>query len=183
MKKLYGCMICLVILSCTVHRNIQIENKTEMQLKEFYSGKSIESFLIVKDFNSFKTLNDSNRITIPQNIVFDENGFEIEHFNEKICANLTLDFLKNYNSKTELKLTKYNIRDYLKNFVLVDSKNLKIEDVIEDKCIRIFVNSATYGEKLNVNQEAFEIYNNYKDKFKIYVVNLDVGTWNSSGNN
>jgi hypothetical protein len=183
MKKLYGCMICLVILSCTVHRNIQIENKTEIQLKEFYSGKSIESFLKVKDFNAFKTLNDSNRITIPQNIVFDENGFEIEHFNEKLCANLTLDFLKKYNSKTELKLTKYNIRDYLKNFVLVDSKNLKIEDIIEDKRIRIFVNSATYGEKLNVNQEAFEIYNNYKDKFKIYVVNLDVGTWNSSGNN
>ena len=72
-------MICLVILSCTVHRNIQIENKTEIQLKEFYSGKSIESFLKVKDFNAFKTLNDSNRITIPQNIVFDENGFEIEH--------------------------------------------------------------------------------------------------------
>ncbi|WP_396141687.1 hypothetical protein [Flavobacterium sp.] len=73
------------------------------------------------------------------------------------------------------------------NFVgvifLNKSKNLKIEEIIEDKRIRIFVNSATYGEKPNVNQEAFEIYNNYKDKFKIYVVNLDVGTWNSSGNN
>ena len=41
-----------------------------------------------------------------KNIVFDENGFEIEHFNEKLCANTHTRFSQNYNSKTELEANK-----------------------------------------------------------------------------
>lgn len=55
-----------------------------------------------------------------------------------------------------------------------------LQSIIDKKEIRVFVHSGTYGEKLNVNKEAFTIYKTYKDRFNVYVVNLDFGEWNSN---
>jgi hypothetical protein len=166
-------------VSCTINRNFKIINKTESELVDFYNSKEISNFLIIKDFNSFKLLADSNRITIPQNIIFDTNGYEIEHFDEKLCANHTTEFLKKYDSTMQKKLTNYHISEYLSNFKIINESN-GLESIIDSKEIRVFVNTGTYGEKLNVNKEAFTIYKKYKDKYKVYVVNLDVGEWNKN---
>jgi hypothetical protein len=77
------------------------------------------------------------------------------------------------------KLTNYHISEYLSNFKIINESN-GLESIIDSKEIRVFVNTGTYGEKLNVNKEAFTIYKKYKDKYKVYVVNLDVGEWNKN---
>ncbi|WP_146740364.1 hypothetical protein [Flavobacterium lacus] len=133
----------------------------------------------MKYFNSLKTISDRNRIIIPQNIVFDADGYEVEPFNEKLCANHTFEFLKTYDKSTKMKLTKYHITDYLSNFKMI-SDSTSLESIIDEKEIRVFVHSGTFGEKLNVNKEAFTIHKTYKDKFNVYVVNLDIGEWNSN---
>jgi hypothetical protein len=61
-------------------------------------------------------LAESERVSIPQNFIFDVNGNEIEHFDEKLCADHTLSFLENYNPDMQIKHSGYNIASYLENF-------------------------------------------------------------------
>lgn len=115
----------ILFVSCTIQRSFKISNKTESELIDFYGSKEIKSFLLVKNFNSLKTLSESNRITIPQNIVFDADGYEIEHFNQKLCANHTFEFLKTFDNSTKMKLTNYHITDYLSNFKVINDSTAK----------------------------------------------------------
>lgn len=172
MKKIIfiGFIFCLI--SCTITRKIKISYKTNSELIDFYKQNNIDNFLIPKDYNSLVELYKSDRVSVPQNIIFNSEGYEIEHFNEKLCANHTLEFLKTYNEDTKLKLSNYNIKDYLTNFKSVNS-NINIENVLHSKKIRVFVNTATYAEKYKTNNEAYEIYKQFNDKYEIFIVNLD----------
>jgi len=75
----------------------------------------------------------------------------------------------------ELKKTTLHIDDYLK-YLKSSNENINIEDIKNSKKIRVFANTATYAtlKKRDVNQEAWDLYNNYRDKFDIYIVNLDL---------
>jgi len=177
MKKVAIFLFILFTFSCTITRNFKIEPKTEVELIEYYKSKNINSFFVVKDYNSFKKLAESERVSIPQNFIFDVNGNEIEHFDEKLCADHTLSFLENYNPDMQIKHSGYNIASYLENFDSFED-SINKENILKTNKIRVFVNTATYGDKMKVNKEAFEIFNSYSDIYKVYVINLDVGEWN-----
>ncbi len=181
MKKIAILFLTLGVLSCTITRKINIVQKTEAELIDFYKSKNIDSFLVVKDYAAFKVLSDSNRVTIPQNFIFDANGNEIEHFDDKLCANHTLTFLKDYNPEMKIKLKNYNIASYLENFKSING-DIQKDEILNTKEIRVFVNTATFAEKMKVNKEALEINNLYNGKYKVYVINLDFGTWNKGIN-
>lgn len=178
-KKITLLVLISGVFSCTITRNIKIESKTQTELINYYKSKNIDSFFVVKDYNAFKSLAGNDRVSIPQNFIFDVNGNEIEHFDEKLCADHTLNFLENFSPEMHIKHKDYNIVSYLENFTAFNN-GIDKEDVLNTPKIRVFVNTATYGEKMKVNKEALEIYNSFNDKFKIYVVNLDFGEWNQS---
>lgn len=172
MNKIINNIIILTLLtSCTITKNFDLKDKSQIEISEFYKNQDIESYLYIKDYNSLMELDKNNRLTIPQNLVFNEDGFEVLHFNDKLCANHTLEFLKKYNSKTELKTSEFNINNYLTNFKRSDGG--KIDDILSSKKIRIFLNTATFGTKFNVNEEAFKIYKEFKGKYEVYIVNID----------
>lgn len=163
-------LICLT--SCTITKKIQISHKSDSELVDFYKQNDINNFLVPKNYNSLVNLYKSDRVSIPKNIIFNSDGYEIEHFNEKLCANHTLEFLKTYNENTELKLGNYNIKDYLANFKSING-SIDVESILSSEKVRIFVNTATYGEKYNTNKEAYEIYKQFNDKYDVFIVNLD----------
>jgi hypothetical protein len=176
MRKLFLLLsLPFLLISCTIHRNIAVIHKTEGELTEYYASKGISDFLLVKDYASLVELNKIDHISIPENIVFDADGYEIVTFDEKLCANYTEEFLKKYNTDMELKKTTLHIDDYLK-YLKSSNDNINIEDIKSSKKIRVFANTATYAtlKKRDVNQEAWDLYNNYRDKFDIYIVNLDL---------
>ncbi len=115
-------------------------------------------------------MHGQGRVSIPQNIIFDNDGFEIKHFNDKLCSNQALKFLKNFSEKKNK--SNYKISDYLKHFKSIninsDSNKIPIS-----KKISVFVSTPTYADKYKANEEAFEIYKHFRDKFEVYVVNLD----------
>ena len=184
MRKLFLlCSLPFLLISCTIHRNIAVTHKTESELTEYYTSKGISDFLFVKDYASLLELNKIDHISIPENIVFDADGYEIVTFDEKLCANYTEEFLKKYNTGMELIKTTLHIDDYLKNLKSsnegINIKNIK--NIKNSKKIRVFANTATYAtlKKRDVNQEAWDLYNNYREKFDIYIVNLDL-YWNKA---
>ena len=177
MKKLAIFLFILFTFSCTITRNFKIEPKTEVEVIEYYKSKNIDSFFVVKDYNAFKSLADLDRVSIPQNFIFDANGNEIEHFDEKLCADHTLSFLENYNPDMQIKHSGYNIASFLENFDSFEN-SINKDEILKTEKIRVFVNTATYGDKMKVNKEAFEIFNLVSDTYQVYIINLDVGKWN-----
>jgi hypothetical protein len=177
MKKFTIFLFILFTFSCTITRNFKIEPKTEVELIEFYKSKNIDSFFVVKDYNSFKALAESERVSIPQNFIFDVNGKEIEHFDEKLCADHSLSFLENYHPDMQIKHSDYDLASFLENFDSFEN-SINKEEILKTAKIRVFVNTATYGDKMKVNKEAFEIFNSFSNKYKIYIINLDVSMWN-----
>lgn len=171
MYKIINLTILILLSSCTINKNIEIKEKSQSEIIEFYKNQGIESFLYVKDFNSMVELDKMDRLTIPQNLIFDENGYEILHFNEKLCVNHTLEFLKKYNSNTVIKTTDFNLKNYLNYFKKNDGSN--INDILNSRKIKVFLNTATFGSRIGVNQEAFKIHKEYSGKFDIYIVNID----------
>lgn len=174
MKKIQILLLLLILLSsCTITRKLKIEHKTLPELSQYYNTRDITDFFIVKDYSSFEELNKLDKSTIPQNIIFDEDGFEIEHFDDKLCANHTIEFLKKHNKGMALKKTSLHIDNYIKNLTPIDSRRNKNE-ILKTKKIRVFCNTATYADRYNVNQEAWDLYKNHRDKYDIYIVNLDL---------
>jgi len=174
MKKI-GIILFLALVSCTIHRHIKITYKSNKQLIDYYEAKNISTFLTPKDYASFLELNTLNRITIPQNVIFDVDGHEIEHFNDKLCVNHTLEFLKQFNETTVLKKTDFTIDQYIKYFKPAGTA-IDLDSVKNSKKIRVFVNTATYGEIRNANEEALQIYSLFKGKYEVYIVNLDLNS-------
>ncbi len=113
--------ILFLFSSCTVTRKYAIEERNLGQVAEFYNSKAVSSFIYPQNILAHVKLDSIDKITIPQNTVFDENGLEILHFNEKLCANHTLMFLKEYKKGMPLKLGKLTINEYLKHFKTSDS--------------------------------------------------------------
>ncbi|OYQ43912.1 hypothetical protein CHX27_08535 [Flavobacterium aurantiibacter] len=149
-----------------------MEKTSVANLESFYQNHGIVNFIYPKSLQALVSLDSIDKTTVPQNTVFDENGLEILHFNEKLCANHTLTFLKEYQKSMPLKLGKLSINEYLKHFKASDS-SINFAAIQNQKKIRIFVNSASYANKYGVNQEAFEIYNRFKDQYTVIVVNFD----------
>lgn len=167
----------VVFTSCTITKSLPISYKSSEELTAFYKQNNIENYFVVNSYKSLVELYKQDRVSIPKNIIFDSDGFEIEHFNDKLCVNHTLEFLKNYDEKTKIKKSNFNISNYLKYFKSVNN-NLEIDKVTNSKKISVFVNTATYADKYKANQEAFEIYKEFKDKYEVYIINLDyINEW------
>lgn len=176
MKKII-IIISVIFTSCTITKSLPISYKTTNELSEFYKENNIEDYFIVNNYKSLVELYKQDRVSIPKNIIFDSDGFEIKHFNDKLCVNHTLEFLKIYDENTKINKGDFNISDYLKYFKPVNS-NLEFNKIINSKKIRVFVNTATYADKYKANEEAFEIYKQFKDKYEVYIVNLDyINEW------
>lgn len=171
MKKI-TLLLLITLTSCTITKKVQLSPKTVIELSEFYKAHNVSNFFVVESRNSLVNLSKEDRLSIPQNIIFDANGYEIEHFDKKLCANHTLAFLKNFNEATIIKHSSYTIKDYLKHFKTNDT-NLNIENIINSNKIRVFVNTAAYADKYKINKEAFEIYNQFHEKYEVYIINLD----------
>lgn len=171
MKKIILAFL-IIFNSCTITKSIPINYKTNSELSEFYKNHNVEEYYIVNSYKSLVELYKQDRVSIPKNLIFDNNGLEIEHFNDKLCVNHTLEFLRNYNEKTKIKNSNFKIDDYLKYFK-TPNNSVKIDEILNSKKIRIFVNTATYAEKYKANEEAFEIYKEFKDKYDVYLINLD----------
>jgi hypothetical protein len=73
------------------------------------------------------------------------------------------------------KKNKYFIDDYLAYFNSTDG-DITINEIKKSKKIRVFANTATYGDHFKSNQEALDLYNHYRDKYQVYIVNLDYST-------
>lgn len=175
MKKII-LILAIVFTSCTITKSLPISYKSSDELSLFYKQNNIESFFIVNSYTSLVELYKQDRVSIPQNIIFDCDGLEIKHFNNKLCVNHTLEFLKNYNSKTIIQKTNFNISDYLKHFKSINT--LDSEKILSSKKIRVFVNTATYADNYKANEEAFEIYKQFKDQYEVYIINLDyISEW------
>ncbi|MFY7958258.1 MAG: hypothetical protein ACOVNT_09080, partial [Flavobacterium macrobrachii] len=95
MKKII-LILAIVFTSCTITKNLPISYKSSDELSLFYKQNNIESFFIVNSYTSLVELYKQDRVSIPQNIIFDCDDLEIKHFNNKLCVNHTLEFLKNY---------------------------------------------------------------------------------------
>jgi hypothetical protein len=176
MKKIIG-VIFAIFTSCTITKSLPIRYKTTNELSEFYKENNIENYLIVNSYKSLVELYNQDKVSIPKNIIFDSDGFEIKHFNDKLCANQTLEFLKSYDENTKINKSDFNISDYLKYFKIVNN-NLEFNKILNSKKIRVFVNTATYANKYKANEEAFEIYKQFKEKYEVYIVNLDyINEW------
>lgn len=176
MKKIIV-VIFAIFTSCTITKSLPISYKTTKELSEFYNKYNIENYLIVNSYKSLVELYKQDRVSMPKNIIFDSDGFEIKHFNDKLCVNHTLEFLKSYDENTKINKSDYNVSDYLKYLKPVNA-NLEFNNIINSKKIRVFVNTATYADKYKANEEAFEIYKQFKDKYEIYIVNLDyINEW------
>lgn len=176
MKKIIV-VIFAIFTSCTITKSLPISYKTTKELSEFYNKNNIENYLIVNSYKSLVELYKQDRVSMPKNIIFDSDGFEIKHFNDKLCVNHTLEFLKSYDENTKINKSDYNVSDYLKYLKPVNA-NLEFNNIINSKKIRVFVNTATYADKYKANEEAFEIYKQFKDKYEIYIVNLDyINEW------
>jgi hypothetical protein len=176
MKKIIG-VIFAIFTSCTITKSLPIRYKTTNELSEFYKENNIENYLIVNSYKSLVELYKQDKVSIPKNIIFDSDGFEIKHFNDKLCANQTLEFLKSYDENTKINKSDFNISDYLKYFKIVNN-NLEFNKILNSKKIRVFVNTATYANKYKANEEAFEIYKQFKEKYEVYIVNLDyINEW------
>lgn len=171
MKKII-IVVFAIFTSCTITKSLPISYKTTNELSVFYKENNIENYIIVNSYKSFVELYKQDRVSIPKNIIFDSDGFEIKHFNDKLCVNHTLEFLKSYDGNTIINKSDFNISDYLKYFKVVNN-NLESNRIINSKKIRVFVNTATYANKYKANEEAFEIYKQFKDKYEVYIVNLD----------
>jgi hypothetical protein len=171
-KKLFFLSSVIVFASCTVTRKYAIEEKNLSQVAEFYNTKAVSSFIYPQNILAVVKLDSLDKISIPSNTVFDENGIEIMHFNDKLCADHTLAFLKDYKKDMPLKLGKLTIKEYLKHFKASDS-SIDFDALQNQKKIRVFVNTGSQADKWGVNQEAFEIYNRFKDQYTVVVVNLD----------
>lgn len=172
MKKIMMIVLLIATISCTITRKVAIKHVSQAEVEAFYKTKNVNTFLQPKDYNAFAILSQKDKTTIPQNLVFDKNGLEIEHFNKKICSNHTLEFLKTYNDQLELKHTSYTLDEHLKNLKSNDG-SLNIEGLIKSRKITIFLNTSTFAEPLKANKEAFEIYNQYKELYQVYLVNYD----------
>lgn len=189
MNKYLVCLIWLLLSSCTVSKKLTTNYQSKEDLINFYSNRSVTNFLYVKDLKNYTNLSETDRNSIPQNFIFDENGIQVSHIDSKICKNPTLLFLNNFDEKVNYQKTNYRIVDYLSHFKTSNS-NISIEAILKSKKIRVFLNTATYAEhvrsgKVNANSEPYEIYKNYKDnqKFEIYFVNMDLlKDWNSTIN-
>ena len=176
MNKLILLILCLLV-SCSVKKSVPVSHKTSEELLEFYERNNVSDFFILDSYKSLVELYKQDRVSIPKNMIFDSDGFEIKHFNEKLCVNHTLEFLKNYDQNTKINKSYFTINEFLKHFKSVNS-NLDIEEILNSKKIRVFVNSATYADKYKANEEAFEIYKLFRDKFEVYVINLDyIDAW------
>lgn len=176
MKKIV-LVILIIFTSCTIRKSLPISYKSSDELSIFYKQNNIENYFIVNNYNSLVELYKQDRVSIPKNIIFDSDGFEIIHFNDKLCVNHTLEFLKNYNESIKINKSNFNISDYLKYFKPANS-NLNINKIINSKKIRVFVNTATYADKYKANKEAFEIYKQFSDKYEVYIVNIDyINEW------
>lgn len=176
MKKIIV-VIFAIFTSCTITKSLPISYKTTKELSEFYNKNNIENYLIVNSYKSLVELYKQDRVSMPKNIIFDSDGFEIKHFNDKLCVNHTLEFLKSYDENTKINKSDYNVSDYL-NYLKPVNANLEFNNIINSKKIRVFVNTATYADKYKANEEAFEIYKQFKDKYEIYIVNLDyINEW------
>lgn len=176
MKKIIV-VIFAIFTSCTITKRLPISYKTTKELSEFYNKYNIENYLIVNSYKSLVELYKQDRVSMPKNIIFDSDGFEIKHFNDKLCVNHTLEFLKSYDENTKINKSDYNVSDYL-NYLKPVNANLEFNNIINSKKIRVFVNTATYADKYKANEEAFEIYKQFKDKYEIYIVNLDyINEW------
>jgi hypothetical protein len=178
MKQFLIILSAILFVSCTITKKIPITTQSIVDLQNYYNSKNINNFLYTKDMQQFVKLSEADRNNIPQNFIFDQNGLEIAHEDEKLCSNQTLTFLKNFNDKTKIKNTSYRIEDYLSHFKS-SSENVTIESIVQSKKIRIFLNAATYAEKTRKGiaaSEAFEIYKTYNSNaaYEIYLVNLDV---------
>jgi hypothetical protein len=176
MKKILV-VIFAIFTSCTITKSLPISYKSTNELSEFYKKNNIENYLIVNSYKSLVELYKQDRVSIPKNIIFGRDGFEIKHFNDKLCVNHTLEFLKSYDENTKINKTDFNISDYVKYFKMVNN-NLEFDKILNSKKIRVFVNTATYADKYKANEEAFEIYKQFKDKYEVYIVNLDyINEW------
>lgn len=171
MKKIV-LIIFVIFASCTITKRFLISYKSPEELSAFYEQNNIQNYFVVNSYESLVNLHVQDRVSIPQNIIFDKDGFEIKHFNDKLCSNHTLEFLKNFSEKTKINKSNYNISDYLKHFksININSDSNKLSN---SKKISVFVNTATYADKYKANEEAFEIYKHFRDKFEVYIVNLD----------
>lgn len=163
----------IVVCSCTVTRTVTIQKQSLEKLTAFHYPHDVAHFLVAKDLKFFTDLSKIERISIPQNLVFDANGLEIVTFNEKLCTNHTLEFLKKYQTSLTFKNSTFTIDEYLKHFKMVGNNAKTIEQIQKSSKIRVFLNTATYGNMTNVNKEAFTIHKDFGDKFEIYVVNVD----------
>lgn len=170
-------IIIFTLTSCTITKKIPITYKTINELTLFYKQNFIDDFLIVNSYNSLKELYKMDRVSIPKNLIFDIDGYEIEHFNDKFCANHTLEFLKSYNSNSNIKKSNFTIQEYLVYLKSANNK-IKVNEIKNSKKIKIFVNTATYANKFKANEEAFKIFKEYGDKYDVYIINLDyINEW------
>jgi len=93
MNKLILLILCLLV-SCSVKKSVPVSYKTSEELLEFYERNNVSDFFILDSYKSLVELYKQDRVSIPKNIIFDSDGFEIKHFNDKLCVNHTLEFLK-----------------------------------------------------------------------------------------
>lgn len=77
----------------------------------------------------------------------------------------------------QIKHSDYNIASFFENFDSFEN-SINKDEILKTAKIRVFVNTATYGDKMKVNKKAFEIFNLFSDTYQVYIINLDVGKWN-----
>ncbi len=167
--------------ACTITKNFDIEKQSVESLQTFYKTYKISDFLIAKDLDQFRNLGKIERLTIPLNIVFDTDGREIVTFDKKLCSNHTLMFLKKYTDSLDYEKGDFTIDAYLNHFEILGENALTMSEIKKSKKIRVFLNTATYGNiggLGNPNKEALEIFNEFGSKYDIFFVNVDyIAKW------